>query len=231
MLRNFRLKNNLYAVMQPIFQIETSETAGFELFSRSTLPDFECPDDFLQAAMENGMLTSVDYECLKVCAAAAAQLPENTRKHINLFPSTLLDMPVHEIIKQFELKQRGEYCLELSDQQMVGDPAALLPAIDGLRKKGFLIGVQDIGFGYSSLESLIILEPDIIKIDKKCLQSAGDTAARIRVLNRLTQMAQALGAELIAAGVESEEDLEILSSAGIQSAQGYLFGAPAVSQR
>ncbi len=72
-----------------------------------------------------------------------------------------------------------------------------------------------------------IAEPDIIKIDKRCVMGVASDSSRIRHLERYVGMARQLGAEVIAEGIETKEDLEILKNIGVEYGQGFLWGMPA----
>src|SRR5262249_25836400 len=84
----------------------------------------------------------------------------------------------------------------------------------------------DVGFGRSSLESLIVLEPDVIKIAPKYVIGIASAAHRQPLLARLVRLGNSLGAELVAEGIETEAELEIVRSLGIPYGQGFLWGRP-----
>jgi EAL domain-containing protein (putative c-di-GMP-specific phosphodiesterase class I) len=125
-------------------------------------------------------------------------------------------------------RQKDRFCVELSEQQMLGDLTRLQERVTSLRRDGLKIACDDVGFGRSHLESLVLLEPDIIKIDKRCVRGIADQALTRRQLERFIAVAHKLGAEIVAEGVETEEDLEVLRQLGVDQAQGFLWGAPAI---
>jgi diguanylate cyclase (GGDEF)-like protein len=216
-----------YALAQPIFDLFTRREAAYELLSRSLIKGFEMPDDFFRAALEANMLAKVDYQCLKACVTASALLPSGSTCHLNLFPSTLINLPTHNFIELFQsVKPAMKYCIEISEQQIIGDPSYLLEPVMQLRKAGVLISVDDLGFGKSCLESLILLEPDIVKIDKKCVTGVSGNGSLVRSLKRLVKMAKSLDAEVIAEGIETEQDLELLKDIGVKLGQGYYLSKP-----
>ena len=121
----------------------------------------------------------------------------------------------------------NRYVIEVSEQQFVGDPGALLPAVASLRRSGIRIAIDDVGFGRTSLETLVLLEPEVIKIDQSYLKDTPtDPIARQR-LGRLVRWMRTLGAVLIAEGVETQAHLDILRDLGVPYAQGYWWGKPA----
>jgi len=82
------------------------------------------------------------------------------------------------------------------------------------------------GFGRSSLESLIILEPDLIKIDRAYVNGISQDKAKRRSLERMMKILNSLNAQHIAEGIETREDLEVLQKMGVAYGQGYLWGKP-----
>jgi EAL domain-containing protein (putative c-di-GMP-specific phosphodiesterase class I) len=147
--------------------------------------------------------------------------------HVNLFPSTLLNVAPDRIIP---LLERGgsehRVCVELSEQQFMGDPAFLRPMIQELRRAGYRIGLDDVGFGRSSVEALILLEPDIVKVDRRCIRSIASDPGDRRQLERLLAMLRAVDTIVIVEGVETGEELRILKEMGVPYGQGFLWGKP-----
>ncbi|MBI3318039.1 MAG: diguanylate cyclase [Candidatus Omnitrophica bacterium] len=223
-LGRLRQGDCFHAVAQPIFRLETEEPVGYELLSRSSIEGFEMPDDFFRVSFEANMLTLVDHQCFKTCFAAAASLPGHLRKHLNLFPSTILNIPIWILLEELPADaSRGIYCIEVSEQQILGDPSHLVEPIKALKRSGILIAIDDVGFGSSCLESLILLEPELIKIDKRCVNGLTHSHSRLRSLERLLKLTQGLGAEVVAEGVETAEDLEVLKSLGVPYGQGFFW--------
>jgi len=217
--------SNFRTVYQPIIDLATEEVAGFEIFTRGPDGAFENPGDLFRVCIENNILTSVDLQCLKLCIDMSADIAENMRVHINLFPATILDTPIENLLQIFPQDKRGRvYCVEISEQQFIGDPTFMREHVQKLRSAGVLVAIDDIGFGRSSLETLIFLEPDVIKVDRTYVTGIAEDKYKVRLLKRLTNVAKSLGAEVVAEGVERREDLPILQELGIHFAQGFLWG-------
>lgn len=226
MLRQDRFQ----AYMQSIFNLVDLTEVGYEFLSRSSIKGFEMPDDFFRVSLEANILTLVDYACLKICIQAAAVFPAPAQCHVNIFPSTLIGLPVQQLLEVFAMEHsKATYCIEISEQQIIGDPSYLAEPVDILKREGVLIAIDDLGFGRSCLESLILLEPDIVKIDKRCVSGVSQNMAHMRSLKRLLRMAKSLGAEVMAEGIESREDLDMLKYLGVKYGQGFFLGRPALS--
>ncbi len=215
------------AVRQPIFSLDEMKPIGYELLSRLSNQAFEMPDDFFQASREANLLTLVDHHCFKTCAAAAHRLPPGARRHLNLFPSTIVDIPVQQLLGELHGSSRtGTSCIEISEQQVLGEPSYLAEAVRTFQQAGVLIAIDDVGFGRSSLESLVLLQPEIVKIDKGCVRGIGVDKSRARVFRRLLNVLESLGAEVVAEGIESTDDLDALRVLGVKYGQGFLLGEP-----
>ena len=218
------------AVSMPLLKLDDETVIGYEILSRGPAGAFEMPDDLFRVSCEHNLLTIVDLRCLKTCLSACVEpkFDQNARFHVNLFPSTIIDTPIDRLLTLFpSTRKDGNFCIEISEQQFIGDPAYLRDHIAALKENGILVAIDDVGFGRSSLESLIILEPDIVKIDRKYVSGIADEPAKARLLKRLVKVVNALGAELIAEGIERREELELLLEVGVTLGQGWYWGKPA----
>ena len=216
------------ALRQQIVNLHSKSCAGYEMLSRSNIESFEMPDDFFKISMENNSLGIVDMQCFKACIDVAKDLPNDLKYHLNLFPSTLIGVPTHSLLQVIDdsKSEASKYCVEISEQQIIGEPSYLIDAVSQLKKAGLSIAIDDVGFGRSCLESLVLLEPEVVKIDKKWVTGIKHKPSNQRSLSRFLKVTQALGAEVIAEGVETCEDLEVLQDMGVSYAQGYYFGKP-----
>ncbi len=214
-------------VMQPIMSLERPTPIAFELLARSTVDVFEMPVDFFRISQEANILTLVDHRCFKTSLAASAVLPRHIQANVNLFPSTLLAVPSEDLLRAFPPgRERSSYCLEISEAQIIGDPSYLLSRVNGLRQSGVKIAIDDVGFGRTCLENLILLEPDVVKIDRRCVTGVKHDPLLRRSLERLLRVLHSLEVEVIAEGIETEDDLDVVRDCGINAGQGYLWGRP-----
>ena len=213
---------------QPVLDLRNGRIVGHELLTRCLLPPFLGPSALFQTANEQGLLGSLDERCLVSCLDMSSKLPDGGQIHVNCYPSTLLNMSGERLESIFGAAglSAQSIVVELSEQQILGDPSLLVPALDGLRSAGVKVALDDVGFGRTSLEALVVLRPDIIKVDQAFVHGIADDKVRRRNIARLVRVVSALGAELIAEGVEKQEDADVLIDLGVLFAQGYLFGHP-----
>jgi diguanylate cyclase (GGDEF)-like protein len=228
MCTNLAKGRHIQTVKQPIFRLADDSPIGYEFLSRYSNDTLELPENFFRMCSERNILTLVDHACLRAGIDAALRLPPYARFHLNIFPTTLLAIPVQHLLELFPRPlPRETFCLELSEQQIIGDPSYLAPAVEALREAGILIAIDDVGFGSSCLESLVMLKPDILKIDKRCVIGIDGDASRIEQLRRYAAIARSLGCSVVAEGIETAEELQIVRSLGIEYGQGYFWGKPA----
>ena len=225
---NLAQGKNLLTVKQAIYRLTDERQVAYEFLSRYSNGVFEMPDNFFRVCAERNVLTLVDHHCLRSAVRSAKALPQRSRFHVNLFPSTLIAIPAEHLLASFPQPiPPHTYCVEISEQQIIGDPSYLREPVSLLRQAGLMIAIDDVGFGNSCLESLVLLEPDIIKIDKRCITGLSGDGSRMESLRRYVELARTLRSEVVAEGVESREELAVLRDLNVEYAQGFLWGKPA----
>jgi len=228
MVRTLLYDDVLEVASQSIVSLDNGTDVSRELLIRGPDGPLHRPDQLFRFSVENDILTPIDLRCLKKCVAAAkldTSMPGYN--HINIMPSTLLETPTEELMGLLRGKADAtQYCLEISEQQLLGDPSYLAPTIKKLQGEGVKFAIDDVGFGHSCLESLVLLRPQIMKIDKKMIIGVGKDNSMRRLLRRLLQVADVLETEVIAEGIETADDLEVLKDLGVRLGQGYYFGKP-----
>jgi two-component system, chemotaxis family, CheB/CheR fusion protein len=216
----------LAVVWQPVVGMSDHRIVGYEFLTRAPNLPSVGPLTIFQRAQENGILNSFDERCLRLSLSGSLEFSVHLWKNINLYPSTLLrfsDQTLHELFGELD---PNVYFIELSEQQILGDASELLPQIQRLRSYGVGIAIDDVGFGRTALESLIILEPEIVKIDRTYVNGVAQDRQRQSWLNRLVRAARSLNADLIAEGIENTEDAQVIRDLGIPYGQGFLYGRP-----
>ncbi len=221
--------NVLQVFSQPIVNLLDGRIISQEMLIRGPAGALKSPDALFRYCQEKDILSAVDLRCLKKCAKVASTMSAggSPRYHVNIMPATLLQTPVDELIRVLQVSDEyGHCCLELSEQQLLGDPGVLLPRVRSLQEAGIRIAIDDVGYGMSHLENLLMLNPQVMKVDKRLvLGLAADDEMR-HTLSRLLKIADVLGAEVVAEGIEDADDYRILLEMGVRFGQGYLFGMP-----
>lgn len=218
--------NALHTVSQPIISLDDRSVSGYELLSRGPEGPFEMPRAFFHLAQQNEVLTAVDVRCFRLALTAIEQLAsaESGYHHVNIFPSTLLELSIEALEELVRPLRKGSLCVEISEQQQLGNPSCLKERVETLKRLGVRVALDDIGLMHSCLESIIVLNPDILKIHESFINGIANDTTRQAELQRLVAMSNGLELELIAEGLETEADMLIVRGMGIKRGQGFLFG-------
>jgi diguanylate cyclase len=213
-------------VTQPIVQLSDNTIVARELLARFESPGLTEPNDFFRVAQEADLLTAADLACVRACLRVGENL-DARRLHLNIFPSTLLELATGDLIELFgPLLPR--ICLEISEKQSVPDPLILKRRLAPLRERGLTIAIDDVGVGQTSLEMLLVLEPDVVKIDGEFVAAATSQGlpSAARSITKLMRCVEHLGATAIAEGIETELQLDAITTFGVRLGQGFLWGSP-----
>jgi EAL domain-containing protein (putative c-di-GMP-specific phosphodiesterase class I)/DNA-binding NarL/FixJ family response regulator/GGDEF domain-containing protein len=210
-------------VFQPIVDLRDRSVVGVEALARFTTEDRRSPDVWLQEAEEVGLRTE-----LEVALAAAAveyfpALPEGASMALNVSPEAVCSGLLAAVLPG-ELLPR--IVVELTDHRTVMDYGALGEALAGLRAKGLRVAVDDSGHGLSSLQEVIRLRPDFIKLNRTLTRDVDTDPTRRALGFALTTIAAEVGARVIAEGIETMPELEALLGLGVAYGQGYLIARP-----
>ncbi len=220
----------LRVAAQDLVQLDSGEHVGVELLVRGPRGQLESPVDLFRTAFECDLLGSLDEACLRACLGQAHRFGA-ADVHINVYPRTLLALWPEHILQWLAASAQPErICFELCEQQIVGHPRYLVERLRALRALGFRIAVDDVGFGNSCLESLIVLEPDIVKIDRSFVTGASAQPELAKNLERILRVTKALGAMSVVEGVEQVADAQLALSMGADCGQGYLWSRPRLVQ-
>jgi diguanylate cyclase (GGDEF)-like protein len=219
----------LYSAEQSIVDLNSGEIVGYEYLSRYGNPPMAMPENFFRISAEKNALTLVDHQCMRSAIEKSLKIPLHLSRHINLFPSTLLAIPTEHLLAELPTDvDPGVFCIEISESQIIGDPSYLLEPVRGLRAAGVKVAIDDVGFGNSCLESLVYLEPEIIKLDKRCGKGIGDDAAKAAYLKRYLRILFDLTDHVILEGIETERDAAVARDLGVPFGQGYFWGVPTI---
>jgi EAL domain-containing protein (putative c-di-GMP-specific phosphodiesterase class I) len=157
---------------------------------------------------------------------ASQLLLDARRVSLNIFPSTLLETPPELIYELLHSVRAPSLVLEVNEQEFIGDPQKLVGRLQILKSAGVRIALDDIGFGRSAIETLLAIEPDIVKIDRCAVKGVAESEPQRKVLARLLGCLASLGTEVIAEGIETEADAKVIADLGVSLAQGFLWGVP-----
>jgi diguanylate cyclase (GGDEF)-like protein len=223
---------------QPLTTIE-GELSGLEALVRLQHPRFGllAPNDFISVAEGTGLIVPLgDWVLREACRQAAVWHRAGFRGARGLLKIGVNVSAVQLVRKNFAdtvrsaLRDSGidprALVLELTESAFVQDLEESRSQIEKLRSMGITIALDDFGTGYSSLSSLHLLPIDCIKIDMSFIRRIGEGPRGLALIAKVVELGHEFGLEVVAEGVESDEQLAGLRSVGCDGLQGYLLGRP-----
>lgn len=217
---------------QPIVDLRTRETIGFEALARWTDQDLGVvpPNVFIPIAEERGIIGALSQLALRKATLAARDWPEHLFLSFNLSPSQLVDQNTGLHIQSI-LAETGfdphRLEIEITETGMMTDPISAEKIVDDLRAVGIRISLDDFGTGQSSLGRLRDFHFDKLKIDRAFVASILEDRPSQHIIRAILAMCEGLNMKVVAEGIETEAQAEMLLGFGCRGGQGYLFGRPA----
>jgi len=217
---------------QPIVDLETGRMIGAEILARWIHPTegFIPPARFIPLAERHALTTDLTIEMLRGVASAWKDgAGIDMRLSVNLSPHDLNWPSINRIvnaIRKEHLFPFDRLTLELTETAMMENPAVAREVLATLRSMGIKIAVDDFGTGYSSLSNLHTLPVDYLKIDRSFVCDAEIGSDRARMVGAIQAMADGLGLQTVAEGIETDETTRALRQMGCRQGQGYAFGVP-----
>jgi len=218
-------------VFQPIFDIENEVIVGYEALTRgpkkSTLYS---PDLLFQAAEKVNLLSELDLLCRANAISKFVDLQLTGKLFINICLNVMLnkDHPHGETIKLVERSGLSpqQVVIEISEKSPFPDNDILLKTLNKYRQFGFDIAIDDLGAGYSGLKQWSYLRPDIVKIDRYFIDQCDQDVMKREFLKILFELGRISNAHVIAEGIETKEEFELLRELGMVYSQGFFLAKP-----
>lgn len=217
---------------QPQFDFQENKITAFEALVRWQHPrrGLTMPGDFIALAEETGIIVSIGKHVLETACREACTWPEEIRIAVNVSPAQLERPGLFETV-QHALLQSGlspaRLELELTENVTIHNSRIARDTLSKIKGLGITLALDDFGTGYSSLTYLHRMDFDKIKIDRSFVSSMKDDSDAKAIIRAVIYLARGLGIKVLAEGVETAEQLELLRAKGCDSIQGYLMGRPA----
>lgn len=219
----------LRLAVQPIVRASTGQVFGYELLLRSAHPTLDGPGPVLMAAERHRMLRELGSVVVARAAEWLMRLPEGRRVFMNLHPQELVDATALSTRMEVLQLWSDRVVLEITERSEVGEDFSWEGALERVKAMGFQIAVDDLGSGYAALNMLAELQPHFMKVDISIVRDVHKDDHKRRLVDLLCSFASATGSEVVAMGVECEEEAQALIDAGVDLMQGYLYGEPSLS--
>jgi diguanylate cyclase (GGDEF)-like protein len=231
-LDSLLLDDSIVAALQPISRLHDGSVIGYEALARfPPRGPVRTPDELFASASSLNMQNRVDLACLRAALAEAPKLGE-ADLFVNVLIGTLLERSGMAALND-AMRQAGvdpeSVVLEFSEREPVTDLARLQRVAAEVRAVGFRIAVDDAGAGHASMRVIAELRPEFIKVDRSLIHAVDSDRARRALVVALLSFSGHIGARLIAEGIETVAEREMLSSLGVMFGQGWLPGKPVLT--
>jgi diguanylate cyclase (GGDEF)-like protein len=231
-LRQAIERGELSVHYQPIVRAAGEEISGFESLVRWQHPTRGpiSPSKFIPLAEEAGLIGKIGEWVLRTALEEAAQWPDHVRVAVNLSPLQFNDPSVVSMVAQ-HLGETGVSAerleLEITEGVFLAEGDSTDDTFAKLKKLGVRLSLDDFGTGYSSLGYLKKAPFDKIKIDQSFVRGASSTTNRnAAIIRAIVTLAETLGMDTCAEGVETHDDLQLIRERGVSMGQCYFFGKP-----
>jgi diguanylate cyclase (GGDEF)-like protein len=216
---------------QPLYSLVEERLKGFEALIRWAHPvhGLISPAEFIPLAEETGLILPIGEWVIREACREAAAWPSDLFVAVNVSPKQFAMQGLSQTILQ-ALATSGlapvRLEIEITESVFIANVEKTLSTLHGLRNLGVRIALDDFGTGYSSLSYLRSFPFDKVKIDRSFVEDLGKGGNAHAVVRAITTLAQALGMETLAEGVELQGQLEVLREEGCGHVQGFLFSRP-----
>lgn len=214
---------NLTMVYQPIVNLATGTTEGNEALARFSAVPIRPPNEWFADAAEAGLGLHLELAAVRRALHQAHLLPETTFLSVNVSPDTLRSPAFAELITPHPTRP---VVIELTEHDHIDDYTPINDILTELRRRGARLAVDDTGTGFSSLQHILKLQPEFIKLDRLLVTDVDTDPARAALASALVKFSNDTGAELIAEGIETKNELNTLTDLGVHHGQGYYLARP-----
>jgi EAL domain-containing protein (putative c-di-GMP-specific phosphodiesterase class I) len=236
-LRRALEREEFRVVYQPIVSLDSGQLAGFEALIRWQHPErgFVSPSDFIPLAEDTGLIVPIGLWILRKACQQLAKWQWLAAGNRELFMSVNLSSKqatqpnlvteIHDILEETNIEAR-HLKLEITESAVMDNAEMSARLLKRLKALGVQLSIDDFGTGYSSLGYLHRFPVNTLKIDRSFIGRIGEAAENIEIVRTIVSLAENLGMEVVAEGVETLSQLTQLRKLNCRYGQGYLFSRP-----
>ncbi len=217
---------------QPIVDMTQGLIMGYEALTRGPANTvYEVPEALFSSTKVARVRVELDALCRREAVRNARGFDPGKKLFLNSLPETLgtpgfADEDLCSMLQEVALLPRN-LVLEITERTSIQDFEVFGRELDRLRRQGFLVAIDDVGTGYSSLQTITELQPDFLKVDMSLVKNIHRSLIKQELVHSLLKVGARIGAQVIAEGIEIEEEYRALRLCGVRYGQGFFFARPA----
>ena len=218
----FLSPSRIDVAFQPILDLRTERAVGVEALSRfagGAVPIYS----WLQAAQEAGIGVEVEVLLARIALAKLPEIPAELFLSVNVSPQTFVSPAFSACLAEHDLER---VVFEITEHTPFPEPKRLGVQISEVRYRGGRIALDDVGSGFTSIRHVLALAPEFIKLDRTLVELAEHETRHRAMVRGLACFAEESESAVIAEGIETGPQLDLLRHLGVGLGQGYLWARP-----
>jgi len=230
-LQDIIVRERVVTAYQPILLIKNRTILGYEALSRGARgTGLETADDLFGAATEHGLLVELDRLCRMRALLSSARIPSSARIFVNTLPGTIRDpqfrgKPLIDFLSKAQVSP-DRIVIEITEKLVIENYSLFREAMAYFTDLGMSFAVDDVGAGYSGLESIARLKPHFLKIDINLVREVHESVVNREMVKAILSLGHGIGATVIAEGIHSAEESNALLAMGVDYGQGFYLARP-----
>jgi EAL domain-containing protein (putative c-di-GMP-specific phosphodiesterase class I) len=230
-LQDLIVRARVLTAYQPILLIKDRTVLGFEALSRGARgTGLENADDLFAAATQHGLMVELDRLCRQRALLSSGRIPSNARIFVNTLPTTIRDpqfrgKPLIDFLDKAQVSPE-RLVIEITEHLVIENYNLFREVMAYFTDLGMSFAVDDVGAGYSGLESIARLKPDFLKIDTALVRDVHESRVNREMVKAIIAMGRGIGATVIAEGIQTEDESRALLAMGIDYGQGFYLARP-----
>jgi EAL domain-containing protein (putative c-di-GMP-specific phosphodiesterase class I) len=230
-LQDILLRERVFTAYQPILRLKDRTLLGFEALSRGPRgTGLEGADALFGAAVEHQLQVELDRLCRRRALLASGRVPSNAKLFVNALPATIRDpqfrgKPLIDFLDRAQVAP-DRIVIEITEKLVIDNYSLFREAMAYFTDLGMSFAVDDVGAGYSGLESIARLKPAFLKIDTVLVRDVHSSLVNREMVKAIVAMGRGIGSTVIAEGIHTDDEAKALQAMGVDYGQGYLLARP-----
>ncbi len=230
-LRELIINEQVITLFQPIVDMQSGSPMGYEALTRGGPgTPFQSADELFDTAIKHHLLVELDRMCRRKALFYSNHLPNDSKIFVNTLPATIRD-PEFQGQHLIDTLERANITpdrivIEITEHLVIDNLSLFQDAMNYFTNLGMALAVDDVGSGYSGLETIGQLRPSYLKVDASLIHDVHTSKVNREMLKAIILLGKGIGAKVIGEGIQTGEELNALRKLGINYGQGYLLGRP-----
>jgi EAL domain-containing protein (putative c-di-GMP-specific phosphodiesterase class I) len=221
---------NIWTAFQSIVDMESGQAMGWEGLSRGPRgTDLELPMVLFGRAARHGLTEELERSCRRQAFVDWEVFGAPGRLFVNTVPATIRDTSFlgRGVLDYLGPRLSPRFVtLEITERQVIENLNLYREAMHSFMDLGFSFAIDDLGAGYSGLETVVTLKPSYLKIDMGLVRDVHQKRVSQQVVKAILEMGVGVGATVIAEGIQTQDEADVLRQLGVRFGQGYLYSRP-----